>query len=86
MLPIAAAAACVVGAGNEPILVTPRAATYSRIARLALPFGREPPAITSRLPTEVTAAYRSGDGKWATTRAGMPGRQETIVSSQRLPV
>src|SRR5204863_9608627 len=54
--PIAAAAACVVGAGRQPILATPPRGTYWRIARLAVPFASEPPAITSRFPTAVTAA------------------------------
>ena len=55
--PSAAAAACVVGAGQPP---DPRhlavAGEYSSTASLAVPARSEPPAITSRPPTAVTAA------------------------------
>ncbi len=85
--PSAAAAACVVGAGSRPIRTTrPEPGTYSSTAAEAAPLGSEPPAITSRPPAAVTAAYRSGVGRCATTRAGDPGRQATIVSSQLVPV
>ena len=47
--PIAAAAACVVGAGSRPIRITLRVAgTKAYTASLAVPFSSEPPAITSR--------------------------------------
>jgi len=55
--PITAAAAWVVGAGRLPIRMTrPVDGTNSRTAVLAFPLGSEPPAISSRLPTAVTAA------------------------------
>ena len=54
--PSAAAAACVVGAGSRPMRMTPRPGLYASTAELAAPFSSEPPAITSRPPTVVTAA------------------------------
>src|SRR4051794_7464848 len=54
--PTAAAAACVVAAGNVPSLVTrPFDGLYTSTTLLAVPFSREPPAITRRSPTAVTA-------------------------------
>src|SRR3989442_15447489 len=78
--PRLAAAACVVGAGSRPIWRTrPDDGTYSSTAALAVPLGRDPPAMTSRLPAAGTAAYRRGEGKGATTRGGEPGRQAADV-------
>src|SRR5690348_1834955 len=55
--PIDAAAACVVGAGSDATGVTVRmVGVYAYTTLLAVPFSREPPAITSRPPAAVTAA------------------------------
>jgi len=86
--PIAAAAACVVAAGRRPIRTTLRVAGRNAYTlSLAVPFSREPPAMTTRPAAAVTAAYRSVCGRCATTRALPPGLHATMVSSQRvLPV
>ena len=52
-----AAAACVVGAGSSEIASSVRrAGSKASTTRLAVPFGVDPPAITSLPPAAVTAA------------------------------
>ena len=83
----AAAVAWVVGAGKRPRRLT-RCVSGSNAytARDASPLSSEPPATTTRPPAPVTAAYRTDDGRCPTTRARVPGRQATIVSSHLDPV
>src|SRR5207247_9342202 len=85
--PGSADAACVVGPGRRPIRSSrPVVGVYASTVSLAAPLGSEPPAMTSMPPAAVTAAYRTGEGRCATTRAAAPGFQATIVSSHRVPV
>ncbi len=85
--PYATAAAWVVGAGRRPRRTTRfEPGVYSKTASLAVPSGFEPPAMKTLAPTLVTAAYRTGVGRCATTRPPLPGLHVTIVSSQCDPV
>ncbi len=55
--PTVAAAACVVASGSRPARVTRRVAgSKAYTAREAVPFGSDPPAMTTRPFAPVTAA------------------------------